>query len=169
MGVVDGVWYVIVIGPDKTPVKAKMTIARMRQLLQAGKIDLATKACRTPKGEYQPLLNFPEFAQQKREKLVRNDVSKQRPDFNKVYKQIDRHQRWAPFKKRIKGLISGITGAVGLLLYLGVIAAVILGGLFVYVNWNYLVKKTGMTNLPMFPEKNQSAPADAPAAPPVQQ
>jgi len=169
MGVVDGVWYVIVMGPDKTPVKAKMTIARMRQLLQEGKIDLATKACRTPKGEYQPLLNFPEFAQQKREKLVRNDVSKQRPDFNKVYKQIDRHQRWAPLKKRIKGLISGITGAVGLLLYLGVIAAVVLGGLFVYVNWNYLVKKTGMTNLPMFPEKNQSAPAEAPAAPPVQQ
>lgn len=168
MGVVDGVWYVIVMGPDKTPVKAKMTIARMRELLQAGKIDLGTKACRTPKGEYQPLMNFPEFAQQKREKLVKNDVSKQRTDFNKVYKQIDRQQRWAPLVKRVKGFVSGLTGAVGLLLYLGIIAGVILGGLFVYVNWNFLVRKTGLTNLPMFPEKNQSSPADAPANPPVQ-
>ena len=102
-------------------------------------------------------------------KLVKNDVSKQRTDFNKVYKQIDRQQRWAPLVKRVKGFISGLTGAVGLLLYLGIIAGVILGGLFVYVNWNFLVKKTGLTNLPMFPEKTQSAPADAPSNPPVQQ
>lgn len=169
MGVVDGIWYVIVIGPDKTPVKAKMTIARMRELLQAGKIDLSTKACRTPKGEYQPLMNFPEFAQQKREKLIRNDVSKQRPDFNKVYKQIDRQRRWAPLMKRIKGFASGLTGAVGLMIYLLIIAVVIGGIAFVVTNWNYLVRKSGLTNIPTFPDKNQSAPADAPSEPPVQQ
>lgn len=166
---VDGMWYVIVPGPDKTPVKAKMSIARLRQLLQAGKIDLATKASRTPKGEYQPLLNFPEFAQQKREKLVKNDIAKDRTDFKKIYKQYDRQQRWAPLVKRLKGLVSGLTGAVGLIIYLAIIAAVIIGAIFVVTNWNYLVRKTGLTNIPMFPDQNQSAPAEAPAAPPVQQ
>jgi len=167
-GIVDGIWYVIVMGPDKTPVKAKMTIARMRELLQAGKIDLATKACRTPKGEYQPLINFPEFAQQKREKLVRNDVSKQRTDFSKVYKDIDRQQRWAPLVKRVKGLVSGVKGAVSLIIWLGILGAIGLGIAFVASNWNQLdkvAKKVGV-EIPGISNGNPATPTNP--APPVE-
>lgn len=160
----EGIWFVVMKGQDGVPKKIKMTIAQAKQLLQQGKIDLATKACKTAQGEYLPMAQIPEFRSQTAAKMQRNDTTKKNEEFAKLYKAVDRQQRWKPFVKFFGNLFSGIKGAASLVIYLAILGAVGLGIAIVASNWNNLDalknKALGMIG--------QKPAATAPAAPPQQ-
>lgn len=164
----EGIWYVVLKGSDGVPKKVKMTIAQARQLLQQGKIDLATKASKTAQGEYLPLAQIAEFRSQTQAKMVRNDTTKKNEEFAKLYKAADRAQRWKPVFKFFGNLFSGVKGLAGLIVYLAIIGGVILGIAIIASNWNNLdaLKNKALEMIGQKPAA--SAPANpAPSTPPA--
>ena len=149
----DAVWHVIQTQPSGPPKKAKFTTQQIRQLLKSGTLDVKTKGCLANSTDYRPLASYPEFEQILKAKVVQASAAKKTQEFDKLYAQIDRAQRWRPWVKWFQGCFDGLKGLVSLVLYLGVLIGI---GVGLYVYWPVIVKSVGLGS--------GGAPATAPAA-----
>lgn len=145
----DAVWHVIQTQPNGPPKKAKFTTQQIRQLLKAGTLDAKVKGCPANSTDYRPLASFPEFENILKAKIVQANASKKTQEFDKLYQQIDRAQRWRPWIKWFQGFFDGLKGLISLVLYLAVLIGI---GVGLYVYWPVILgaiqSRTGGTPAP---------------------
>ncbi len=127
----EAVWHVIQTQPNGPPKKAKFTTHQIRQLLKSGALDAKAKGCPATSSDYRPLASYPEFEQILKAKVVQASASKKTQEFDKLYKQIDRAQRWRPWVKWFQGFFDGVKGLISLVIYLAVLIGIGVG-LFIY-------------------------------------
>src|SRR5690606_7658981 len=92
----EAVWHVIQTQPSGPPKKAKFTTHQIRQLLKSGALDAKAKGCPATSTDYRPLASYAEFENILKAKVVQANASKKTQEFDKLYQQIDRAQRWRP-------------------------------------------------------------------------
>lgn len=128
----DAQWYVVQKGTDGKPRKVKLTTAQIKQMLKVGTFDAKTKACTIDGSEYRPLGTIPEFADAAQVKNIKAQAEKKTEQFNQLYKQIDRQQKWRPWVKWFQGFFDGVKGLISLVIYLAVLAGI---GIGVWIFW----------------------------------
>ena len=128
----EAVWHVIQAQPNGPPKKAKFTTHQIRQLLKSGALDAKAKGCPATSTDYRPLASYAEFEQILKAKVVQANAGKKTQEFNKLYQQIDRAQRWRPWVKWFQGFFDGVKGLISLLIYLAVLIGI---GVGLYVYW----------------------------------
>lgn len=128
----DAPWHVIQAQPGGPPKKAKFTTRQIRQLLKSGALDPKVKACPANSSDYRPLASYPEFEQAVKAKLVQANASKKTQEYDNLYKEIDRAQRWRPWVKWFQGFFDGLKGLISLIIYLGVLIGI---GVGLYIYW----------------------------------
>ncbi|MES2791156.1 MAG: protein kinase [Planctomycetota bacterium] len=140
----DAVWQVIQSQANGPPKKAKFTTTQIRQLLKAGTLDAKVKACPANSTDYRPLASYPEFEQILKAKVVQASASKKTQEFDKLYQQIDRAQRWRPYIKWFRGFFDGVKGLISLVIYLAVLIGIGVGA-YIYwpVIWGAIQSRTG--------------------------
>ncbi len=145
----DATWQVIQTQANGPPKKAKFTTQQLRQLLKAGTLDGKAKACPANSTDYRPLASYPEFEQILKAKVVQASAAKKTQEFDKLYQQIDRAQRWRPWIKWIQGFFDGVKGLISLILYLGVLIGI---GVGLYIYWPTILgaiqSRTGIAPAP---------------------
>ncbi len=129
----EPVWYVRY--PDETGKlkEAKLSTPQVLQIIKSGQLDLRAKASKVRGGDYLPLAQYTEFEAVVRSRLVKQEADKKGEAFKGLYAKIDRDQKWHKWKRYFGGIFSSGMGAVGLVIWLAVIVA-ILGG----VGWAVL-------------------------------
>ena len=161
----DAPWHVIQTQPSGPPKKAKFTTKQIRQLLKSGALDTKVKACPANSTDYRPLASYPEFEQVVKAKVVQASASKKTQEYDNIYKQIDRAQRWRPWVKWFQGFFDGLKGLISLILYLGVLIGIGVG-LYVYwpVIWGAIQSRTGTAPAATAQPVAPAVPAEPPAA-----
>ncbi len=160
-------WYVLQTQPNGPPKKAKFTTGQIKQLLKSGALDGKMKACLTNSNDYRPLASYPAFEQVMKAKVVQAQAAKKSTDYDKLYKQIDRQQRWRPWVKWFKGFFDGVKGLISLLIYLAVLIGI---GVGLWIYWPTIyaaIQSRAPGVLPSGQTAPAPTPAPLPAAPPV--
>ena len=123
----DIVWFV-----RHENAKGKVTISRMptvqvQQGIRAEMLDLKAQAKQSANQEFMPLAQFPEFADLMKKRLVKAQAGARSDHMRDMYKKLDkedrRRKRWRVFKRMGENTV----GFVGLIVYLCIIVAVIVG------------------------------------------
>jgi len=125
----EQVWFVKHTNDKGRLVVAKLSTPQVLQILKAGQLDVKAKASKTGKDDYLPLMQFREFEAAVQQNLVKAKADKTAGRFEGIYKDIEadvlRRKRWG----WIRGYTQNVTGFLGLLLWLVVIAC-LLGGCY---------------------------------------
>jgi eukaryotic-like serine/threonine-protein kinase len=123
----EPVWYVRY--PDETGKlkEAKLSTPQVLQIVKSGQLDLRAKASKVRGGDYLPLAQYTEFEAVVRSRLVKQEADKKGEAFKGLYAKIDREQKWHKWKRYFGGLFSSGMGAVGFVIWLAVIVAVVAG------------------------------------------
>ena len=123
----EGSWYVKHVDATGKPNISKMTTPQVLQSVRSDRFNERTQVASSAKGPFLPLTQVPAFDDDTRKMLVRQQsASKSRSladEYKKIEKQYDR-QKWWNLLTRFR---DGTLGILGLILYLGAIAAVIFG------------------------------------------
>ena len=117
-------------------VRRRMTTDQVRELIRTDGFDLRAQACHGADGTFRALASYPEF-----ETALRGRIAKARADhkaakFHKLYANLEveerRYQRW----RWIKRTFLGIGSWVAFLIWLGIIAAIAVGGFYLF-RWGF--------------------------------
>jgi serine/threonine-protein kinase len=141
----DGNWYVRYADTDGKVKVGKMPPAQVLAAIKGDRFTESTQAAVNPKGPFLPLVQIPVFEEEAR-KMVTRQASKARnnnlaQEYQKLAKQYDR-RKWWDFAKR---LFDGTMGMLGLVIWLGIVAAIGAGIYFLYpMAMDFLASQTGM-------------------------
>lgn len=134
--------------------------------LRSGAIDNTAKGRKAPGDPLLPLAQFPEFEKTIQGLLIKQRTEKKGSEAKKLYDSYGKQEFWWKVKKRLKGLFSSAMGLVTLALYLAIIAGVLYGAYWAWMNYgrdklqDALQKPAGAPTVPAAP----TAPA-VPGAP----
>ena len=143
-GMDGGTWYVKSTDASGKPSIAKLTTAQVQQAIRSDRFNERTQVSPDAKGPFVSIVQCPAFDDECRKMLVRQQsATKSRSladEYKKLEKQYDRRKWWDLLAK----FRDGTLGIIGLILYLGVIAAIIGGVWWFWGDIMALVKsKTG--------------------------
>lgn len=124
-------WFVKFDDEKGKPKVEKLSTGKVLKQIRAGTITAKARAKASADGSYLPLAKFPEFTDAIERSLTRQTVRIQKEDMKNLYKQVERDEkkrvRWRWFKNKLRAMV----GAVGLMIWLAIIGAVlILGWIF---------------------------------------
>ncbi|MBX3441537.1 MAG: serine/threonine protein kinase [Planctomyces sp.] len=128
----QGEWFVRHADSDGKTKVSKLSTAQVLQLMRSDRFDMKTQAAVSAKAPFLPLAQIPAFKDES-QKLVTRQKMKARDhslaaEFAKIDKQVQR-QKWWRLLSRFR---DGTLGLVGLVLWLSLIAAAIVGGIVAY-------------------------------------
>jgi hypothetical protein len=133
--VAEGTWYVKHDdGAGKTKV-TKMSTAQVLQLMKSDRLDIKAQAAVSVKSPFLPLAQIPVFAEESRKLVTRQTSKAKNAGLAAQFAQIDKQYRRQKWWRLLARFRDGTLGIVGLILYLGAIAAVI--GVLIYLYMNY--------------------------------
>ena len=140
----EGSWYVKHVDATGKPNISKMTTPQVLQGVRSDRFNERTQVASSAKGPFLPLTQVPAFDDDTRKMLVRQQsANKSRSladEYKKIEKQYDR-QKWWNLLTRFR---DGTLGILGLILYLGAIAAVTFGVWYMWPTIMDLIKtRTG--------------------------
>jgi eukaryotic-like serine/threonine-protein kinase len=141
-------WYVQFQDAKKKTVVEKLSTGRVLKMLHAGMLTAKARAKASSDGAYVPLAQFPEFTDAIEGQLSRQSTDVRKDDLKNLYKQVERdqkkHNRWRWISNKFRGLVGGLS----LIIWLGLIGAVVwLGLAYGQQIWNFLGQKvTDMMN-----------------------
>lgn len=121
----EPIWYVKHVDSAGKPTIAKMSTPQVLQCVRSDRFNERTQLASNAKGPFLPLTQVPQFEDETRKMLVRqqsaNKARSQADAYKKIEKQYNRQKWW----KLLANFRDGTLGILGLILYLGAIAAVI--------------------------------------------
>ncbi|GAB5444922.1 MAG: hypothetical protein Fues2KO_52710 [Fuerstiella sp.] len=117
----------------------KLSTGKVLKLINSGTITAKARAKASADGSYLPLAKFPEFTDAIERSLTRQTVRIQKEDMKSLYKQVERDEkkrvRWRWFTNKLRAMV----GAVGLMIWLAIIGAVVaIALIFGQQIWNYV-------------------------------
>ena len=87
---------------------------------------------------------FREFEHAVKQKIVKAETDKKSEQYQKLYKKIDRQQRWYPYVKWFRSRMEDVKGMISLVVYLAVLLFIAYGLYSYWPNILALIKsKTG--------------------------
>lgn len=128
----DAVWYVQYRTTEGKDNVVKWPTAQVIQMLRAGAIDAKAKVKKQSSESFAPIAQFGEFEAIVQGLLAKQRADKKAGDMKAMYAKIDKQEKWHKTNKWMKGMFSSAVGFVGFLVYLGIIAAVLIGGYFAW-------------------------------------
>lgn len=131
-------WFVKYDDKGKAKVE-KLSTGKVLKLINSGTITAKARAKASADGSYLPLAKFPEFTDAIERSLTRQTVRIQKEDMKSLYKQVERDEkkrvRWRWFTNKLRAMV----GAVGLMIWLAIIGAVVaIALIFGQQIWNYV-------------------------------
>lgn len=131
----EQIWYVKHTNEKGRLVVAKLSTSQVLQVLKAGQFDMKAKASKTGKDDFMPLAQFREFEAVVQQNLIKAKAQKTAGRMEGIYKDIEedvlRRKRWG----WLRGCTESVTGFLGFLLWLIVIAAVLYGCYWLVVKY----------------------------------
>jgi len=128
----DGTWYVKHVDAAGKPNIGKMSTPQVLQCIRSDRFNERTQVASSAKSPFLPLTQVPAFDDETRKMLVRqqsaNKTRSLADEYKKIEKQYNR-QKWWNLLTRFR---EGTLGLLGLILYLGAIAAVIFGAWYMW-------------------------------------
>ena len=118
-------WYIQYRDSQGKKIVSKLRTAQVQQQLKAGNISTRAKGKTSSDAAYAPLASFPEFLEIVERKLVEKRAERKQEQFHKLYDRIDREERWYRRLRGVRRFRDNVMGGAGLLVYLGIIAAVL--------------------------------------------
>ncbi len=119
------VWFVQFEDPEGNMKIEKLSSNRILKMILAGTITAKGKAKMSAKASYLPLAQFPEFTEAIEDSLSRRSSHARKQDMKNLYQQVEKdqktHDRWRWIRNKFRALV----GAVGLIVWLAVIAGVV--------------------------------------------
>jgi hypothetical protein len=109
-----------------------MSTAQVLQLMKSDRLDLKTQAAVSTKAPFLPLAQIPVFVDEAKKMVTRQTVKSRDRSLAAEYAKIDkqvRRQKWWRLLARFR---DGTLGIVGLILWLAMIGAVIVGLIIAY-------------------------------------
>lgn len=119
---------------DGQTVTKKLKKAQVVTLIKTGSVDAQDQISRTPKGGYRSLATYQEFQQYFKGLGVKEKADKQGEKYRELYKQIESEEKSRLRWRWLHNLTLKAGGFVGLMLWLAIVAAVVVGGYFL-VRW----------------------------------
>jgi len=123
-------WYVKYPNEQGKLAQSKWTTAQVLQILKSGHLDLRAKASRAKEGPFLPLAQHPEFAATAKARVVKEQAEQKGKTFEGLYAQIDAEERSRKRWRWLRQMTESTAGLVSLVVYLAIIAAVIVGGVY---------------------------------------
>jgi hypothetical protein len=158
-------WYVQYKTAEGKDNIAKWSTAQVLQALRAGAIDAKAKVKKGSNDSFAPIAQFGEFETVVQGLLTKQRADKKAGDMKAMYAQIDKQEKWHKTNKWLKGIFSGAVGFVGFLVYLGVIAAVLVGGYFAWQMYGGKVMDSVTKNDKPAANAGENPQSATPAAP----
>ncbi len=128
----DVIWFVQYHTKEGKDNVVKWPTAQIIQMLRSGAIDAKAKVKKQASESFVPIAQFSEFETIVQGLLVKQRADKKAGDMKAMYAKIDKQEKWHKTNKWLKGMFSSAVGFVGFLAYLGIIAAVLVGGYFAW-------------------------------------
>jgi serine/threonine-protein kinase len=127
-------WYVRYAAPDGRVKTARLKQERILQLLKTHQIDNRAQVSKKLSGEFRVIGAVPYFDKAVRSQIIQKEVAtkgaKREDEMKRLYRAAERQQRWGGTIRLFKNAFSNVTGFIGLVVYLAIVAAVLGGGAF---------------------------------------
>ena len=123
----DGMWYVKHVDAAGKPNISKMSTQQVTQSIRSDRFSERTQVAQSAKGPFLPLTQVPAFDDDTRKMLVRQQSANKSRSLADEYKKIEKQYNRLKWWNLLTRFRDGTLGILGLILYLGAIAAVIFG------------------------------------------
>lgn len=138
-------WYTSISSDDGKSKTRKLTTQQMQVLIKSGAFSEQTQVSKTLKGGYRALGTFAEFASLFKAVQTRGQTEKKTQKFQKFYDQIDKDEKSRQRWRWLQNKFLGFGGAVGLILWLVILVAVLGGiGYLVYTFFPDIPARIGL-------------------------
>ncbi|MEX2287005.1 MAG: serine/threonine-protein kinase [Planctomycetaceae bacterium] len=114
----------------------KMTAAQVTAALNGGTLDSKTKIKRNAKDQFVAITDVPQFADVAGKRAYHDQEAARSRDVQNLYSKLDKKEQRRKVWRKFSRFFSGVKGLVGLVLWLALVAAVVIGG--IYFAWPYL-------------------------------
>jgi eukaryotic-like serine/threonine-protein kinase len=125
----DG-WYIILPMPGGKTMTQKATIEEIVDLIKKGDVTADTRVARTAKGARRAAASYPELNKLLQMLSAKAKIERKTHKHHELYAQIEDEGNRLRQAKRWKRLFARLRGGVGLILWLCVIAALLVGGYY---------------------------------------
>ncbi len=121
----DGMWYVKHVDAAGKPNISKMSTPQVTQGIRSDRFNERTQVAQTAKGPFRPLTQVPAFDDDTRKMLVRQQSANKSRSLADEYKKIEKQYNRMKWWNLLTRFRDGTLGILGLIVYLGAIAAAI--------------------------------------------
>lgn len=129
-----GQWYVSYTSKDGKHHMKQMSTEQVLAALKRGGLGLKSKAKRNAADALMPLAQFPEFVHAVEQLAIRERTSTKESRFQQMFDEVDRYERRKKRWRFLRRITESTLGGVGLLIWLGAAAAVVVA-LFFLIPW----------------------------------
>lgn len=140
-GLGEDEWYVRYTAADGKIKVARLKTDKIQQFVKSGQLDNKAQVSRKSSGDFRPIGSVPAFDKVVRSQIVQKTVATKAAakenEFKKLYRAAERQQRWGWIYTKFSIFFSNVKGVVGLVIYLVLIAAIIIGGYIGIRNYAY--------------------------------
>jgi hypothetical protein len=112
----------------------KMTEAEVLGAIRSGSFTAATQVSRTRTGGYRALATYREFEPTLRARMTKAAADRKGQKYRALYEQIEQEEKRRQRMRWLHNLVLRAGGWVGFLLWMGVVAALCVGGYFL-IRW----------------------------------
>jgi len=124
------IWYWSFKDPRGHPVTKKVTNDELLTLIKTGSMDAKAQISKSIQGGYRAVASFVEFEPFFRGKIAEKKAGRGAQHYKHVLEEIEQQEARRQKMKWLKGLFAKFGSAVGLVVWLGVLTAVLVGGYF---------------------------------------
>jgi serine/threonine protein kinase len=127
------IWYWSFKDPKGHPVTKKLTASELMTLIKSGSLDSKAQISKTLTGGYRAVASYVEYEPYFRGKIAEKKAARGAQTYKNVLQQIEEEEARRQKMKWLKGLFAKFGSAVGLIVWLAVVGAIVVGGYFTVV------------------------------------
>lgn len=131
-------WYVRHTDAHGKPTVSRWTTAQVLQAMKSDRLDAGARIARDTKDPFLPFAQYPEFAAESHKLATRTKTKAKEHSLAGQYARLEKQYRRQKWWRMLGKLRDGTMGIVGLILYLAIVAAIVIGaiwgGIWVYQN-----------------------------------